>query len=856
MDNNIEINYDNQKIVDVELEGEMKKSYIDYAMSVIVGRALPDVRDGLKPVHRRILYAMHEDNLTADRPYRKSATTVGNVLGRYHPHGDAAVYDSMVRMAQSFSLRYPMIDGHGNFGSIDGHPAAAYRYTEARMSKLSAYMLTDIEKDTVDFMPNFDNDRKEPVVLPSRFPSLLVNGSSGIAVGMATNIPPHNLSEVINATCYLIDHPDAEIAELLEYIKGPDFPTGGIIMGRMGMRAAYMTGRGRIKVRARTEIEEHSNGKFRIIVKEIPYMVNKARLVKSIADLHKDKKVDGITDLRDESSGRSGIRIVIDLRKDVNPQVVLNQLFQYTQMEDTFSMIMLALVNGQPKTLSLREILDNYISFQREVIERRTRFDLKKAQARAHLLEGLRIACDNIDEVIHIIRTSYNDAKQRLIERFELSEIQAQAILEMQLRRLQGLEREKIEEEYNALLQKIDEYNQILASKQRQLEIVKEELLEIKNKFGDERRTEISMVEDEIDIEDLIDEEECVYTLTRYGYIKRVPASTYRAQRRGGKGIVGMVTRDEDFVQNLFTASTHHYVLFISNFGKVYRLKGYMIPEGGRTAKGMNIVNLLQLEQGEKITAMMHTKEFDDDTYVMMATRQGVIKRMRLKDLYTARKAGVRVLTIGDGDELITAKLTGGNSKIMIITAQGKAIRFDENEVRTMGRSAAGVRGIKLADGDYVVGAVRQICDGFLLTVTENGYGKLTAIDEFTEHHRGGSGMTAHAVTEKTGLIAGVRIVTLENDVLIITEDGTIIRTAAESIRLCGRSSQGVILMRTDDNVKVISVEKTSKEKDEDEIADDTADIDERQSGEDAQNESAQNASNEPDGIDSAEDNE
>lgn len=807
-----EINYSNQKIVPVNLEREMKKSFMEYAMSVIVSRALPDVRDGLKPVHRRILYAMYEDNLTSDKPYRKSATTVGNVLGRYHPHGDAAVYDSMVRLAQPFSLRYPLIDGHGNFGSIDGHPAAAYRYTEARMSKLASAMLTDIDKETVPFMPNFDNDRKEPTVLTSKFPCLLVNGSSGIAVGMTTNIPPHNLTEVIDATCYLIDNPEAELSELMEFIKGPDFPTGGIIMGRSGIKSGYETGRGKLRVRAKTEIEEVSPGKHRIIVTEIPYMVNKARLVESIAELHKDKRIDGIADLRDESSGRTGLSIIIDLKKDVNPQVVLNQLFKYTQLEDTISMIMLALVDGQPKILPLREILDNYISFQREIIEKRTRFDLKKAEARAHILEGLRIACDNIDEVIKIIRTSYNDAKQRLMEVFSLSEVQAQAILEMQLRRLQGLERDKIEEEYNGLMAKIKEYNEILASEKAQLDVVKNELTEIKNKFGDERRTEISTVETDIDVEDLITNEQSVYTLTKFGYIKRVPASTYRAQRRGGKGITGMTTRDEDDIQNLFMASTHDYLMFFSNLGRVYRLKGYIIPEASRTAKGTNIANLLELENGETITAMFHVDDFTDGKNLVLVTKNGIIKRMTLNDIYTARKAGIKVITIRDDDRLVAVKLTAGNAKIIIATKNGRAIRFDESEVREMGRTASGVKAISLDDGDFVIGAARQRENAQILTVTENGYGKLTDPEEFTEHHRGGRGITAHSLTDKTGLLSGIRAVSEEDDVMLIASDGTVIRMSSSGIRKCGRASQGVRLMRLDDGIKIISVEKTPKE--------------------------------------------
>ncbi|WP_458863112.1 DNA gyrase subunit A [Acidaminobacterium chupaoyuni] len=811
-----DLRFENQKIIDVDLEKEMKKSYIDYAMSVIVGRALPDVRDGLKPVHRRILYAMYEDNLTSDRPYRKSATTVGNVLGRYHPHGDAAVYDSLVRMAQDFSLRYPLIDGHGNFGSVDGDPPAAYRYTEARMAKLSNYMLSDIEKDTVKFVPNFDDKMKEPFVLPSRFPNLLVNGSSGIAVGMATNIPPHNLGEVCDAICYLIDNPEGTLEDICRFIKGPDFPTGGIIMGRSGIRAAYATGRGKIMVRAKAEIEEYKDGRYRIVVTELPYMVNKARLVESIADLHKDKRVEGISDLRDESD-RDGMRVVVELKRDANAQVVLNQLFQFTQMQETFSVINLALVNNQsqPKILTLREMLDEYIHFQYDVVERRVRHDLRKAQERAHILEGLKIACENIDEVIHIIRTSYDDAKERLMERFGLSEVQAQAILDMRLGRLQGLEVEKIENELAALMAKIAEYEAILADPHKIYGIVKTELTEIRNKFADERRTEISMVENELDIEDLIEEEECAYTLTKMGYIKRLPVSAYRAQRRGGRGVTAMATREEDYVETVFTATTHDHVLFFTNLGKVHRLKGYMIPEAGRTAKGMNIVNLLQLESEEKVTAMIPIKEFAADTYVFFATRNGTVKRMELKELQTARKAGIRVLSINEDDELVGVRITSGQDKLIIATRQGKALRFDEKEVRTMGRSAAGVRGIRLGDEDYVVGIACDADGDYLLTVTENGYGKLTEFGEFTEHHRGGSGMTAHNLTEKTGLLAGIKSVTAEDDILLITNQGVIIRTGVETIRVCGRVSQGVILMRLDEGVQLISLARAAKEEEE-----------------------------------------
>ena len=818
-----DLTFEGQTIIDVDLEKEMRKSYIDYAMSVIVSRALPDVRDGLKPVHRRILYAMYEDNLTADKPYRKSATTVGNVLGRYHPHGDASVYDALVRLAQDFSLRYPLVDGHGNFGSVDGDPPAAYRYTEARMAKLAANMLSDIEKDTVDFVPNYDDKMKEPFVLPSRFPNLLVNGSSGIAVGMATNIPPHNLREVCQAICYVIDNPEATLEDICRFIKGPDFPTGGIIMGRAGIRAAYATGRGRIIVRCRAEIEEHGQGRFRIVITELPYMVNKARLIENIADLHKERRVEGITDLRDESD-RDGMRIVIELRRDANPQVVLNQLYQYTQMQETFSVINLALIHNQsqPRVLTLREMLDEYIRFQYEVVERRTRYDLRRAQERAHILEGLKIACENIDEVIRIIRQSYDDAKVRLMERFDLSDVQAQAILDMRLGRLQGLEVEKIENELEALHKKIAEYQDILAHAEKIYAIVKQELTEICEKFGDERRTEISMVENELDIEDLIEEEQCAYTLTRLGYIKRLPVSAYRTQKRGGRGITAMATREEDIVETVFTASTHDHVLFFTNLGKVLRLKGYMIPEASRTSKGTNIVNLLQLEGGERVTAMIPIKEFCDEAYVFFATKQGVVKRTHLSDLHTARKAGVRVITLNEGDELIGVRLTDGQDKVILCTHDGRGIRFDEKEVRTMGRSAAGVRGIRLSEGDYVVGVACDSEGQYLLTVTENGYGKLTSPREFTEHHRGGGGIIAHNLTDKTGPLAGIKSVDTYNDILLITDEGVIIRTGVETIRVCSRSSQGVKLMRLDEGVKLISLAKADKEEDAGESSENT----------------------------------
>ena len=837
--------YEQQKIMQVDLEKEMKKSYIDYAMSVIVGRALPDVRDGLKPVHRRILYAMYEDGLTSDKPYRKSATTVGNVLGRYHPHGDASVYDALVRLAQPFSLHYPLIDGHGNFGSVDGDPPAAYRYTEARMAKLANYMLADIKKDTVDFEPNFDEERQEPVVLPSRFPNLLVNGSSGIAVGMATNIPPHNLTEVIDGICYVIDNPEAELDEICQFIKGPDFPTGGVIMGRSGIRAAYATGRGKIKVRAKTEIVELPNGKSQIQITEIPYMVNKARLVESMANLVKDKRVDGITNIQDHSS-REGMQIVVDIRRDANAQVILNQLFTYTQLEDTISMIHIALVPTgstgklQPRVLTLRQIIDQYVAFQKDVVARRTRFDLKKAQDRAHILEGLKVATDNIDRIIEIIRASKNeaDAKVNLMaepfwidqiallgivdgsEHFEfhLDEPQAQAIVDMRLGRLSGLEQEKIRDEYNELENKIAGFDEILSSDANILAVVKQELQEIKQKYGDERHTEIANVADEIDIEDLIEEQDCAYTLTHFGYIKRQPTSVYRAQRRGGRGVSAMSTREEDFAKDIFTASTHDTILFFSNRGKVYKLKGYQIPETGRSAKGMNIVNLLELESDEKITAMFPIKEFADDKFLFFVTRQGIAKRVVLSDLQNIRRAGLRALNLNEDDALVDVRLTDGEQNILIATHEGRAICFDENEVRAMGRTATGVRGIRLSEGDYVVGAARARKGAYVLSITENGYGKRTPVEEFTIHHRGGGGMMLHNLTAKTGLVAGIAVVDGDNDVMIITDDGVIIRTGCEEIRECGRGSQGVIVMRTGEDVKVISIARTSKEE-EDEVS-------------------------------------
>ncbi|NLH02020.1 MAG: DNA gyrase subunit A [Clostridiales bacterium] len=814
-----DIRYPNQKIITSELVSEMQTSYIDYAMSVIVGRALPDVRDGLKPVHRRILYAMYEDNLTSDRPFKKSATCVGDVLGRYHPHGDASVYDAMVRLAQDFSMRYPLVDGHGNFGSIDGDPPAAYRYTEARMSKISEELLRDIEKETIDWSPNFDETRKEPRVLPSRFPNLLVNGSSGIAVGMATNIPPHNLKEVINACICVLDNPDAGLFDLMEHIKGPDFPTKGIIMGRAGIRAAYATGRGRVVIRARHEIEEYGQGRIRIIITELPYQVNKRTLIENIADQVRDKRLDGISGLRDESD-RNGMRIVIELKKDANTQVVLNRLFAQTQLQSSFAINMLALVNNQtqPKILSLRHILDEYLAFQQEVIVRRTKFDLNKAMERAHLLEGLLIAQENIDEVIRIIRESYDDAKQNLISRFGLSDVQAQAILDMQLKRLQGLEREKLEAEYKELEKKIAYYNELLGSEEMIKSVLKEELIEIRDKYGDERITEIQDVEEEIDIEDLIDEEECVYTLTHAGYIKRMPTDTYRSQRRGGKGITAQTLREEDYVETIFTASTHDYILFFTNFGRVYRQKGYNIPEAGRTAKGTNIVNLLPIEQGERVNAMISVRELDTDKeYLVMVTKNGTVKRMCLSELKNIRNSGIRALNLEEGDELIAVRRTDGKQNILIATHEGMAICFSENDVRPMGRSATGVRGIKLREGDYCVGAARTRKGGSLLSVTENGYGKRTEIEEYLRgdegvpQRRGGTGLKNYNVTEKTGKVADIKVVDDSDDVLLISDDGTIIRMSAESISTFGRATQGVRLMKLAEGAKVISIARTDK---------------------------------------------
>ena len=812
-----EIRYPNQHIVTSPLVPEMEKSYIEYAMSVIVGRALPDVRDGLKPVHRRILYAMYEDNLTADKPFKKSATCVGDVLGRYHPHGDASVYDALVRLAQNFSMRYVLVDGHGNFGSIDGDPPAAYRYTEARMSKLSDEMLRDIEKDTVDWDPNFDETRKEPKVLPSRFPNLLVNGSSGIAVGMATNIPPHNLTAVINAPIRVIDDPECTLADLMEDLHGPDFPTRGIIMGRSGIRAAYATGRGRITVRARTEFEEFGKDRTRIIVTEIPYQVNKRMLIKNMADQVEDKRLEGISDIRDETD-RNGMRVVIELKRDANPQVVLNRLFAQTQLQTTFAINMLALVevNGklQPKILSLRHILDEYIAYQEQVIIRRTKFDLKKAQERAHLLEGLLVAQDNIDEVIHIIRTSYDNAKENLMTRFDLDEVQAQAILDMRLKALQGLDREKLEKEYQELEERIAYFNKLLSSEEMLRGVLKDELIAIRDKYGDERYTEIQDVEDEIDIEDLIEEEQCVFTLTQAGYIKRTPVSEYTAQSKGGMGKKGITTREEDSVVDVFTASTHDYILFFTDTGKVYRKKGYQIPESGKTAKGTNIINIIQVEQGEKVEAMLHYREAGEQKlYLVMVTRLGTVKRLPVEALKNLRNNGIRALTLEEGDRLVAVRETDGTRKILIATHDGMAVCFDENDVRPMGRTAVGVRGIRLREGDYVVGAARMRAGRTVLTITEKGYGKRTPVEEYRITNRGGLGIKNYAVTEKTGKIVGIKVVTGEEDLLLVTQAGILIRTHVDAIREAGRATQGVIVMRfKEEGDQVISLALAERE--------------------------------------------
>ena len=809
-----DIMFPNQAIVTSELVHEMKTSYMEYAMSVIIGRALPDVRDGLKPVHRRILYAMYEDNLTSDKPFKKSATCVGDVLGRYHPHGDASVYDALVRLAQDFSMRYMLVDGHGNFGSVDGDPPAAYRYTEARLSKISNEMLRDLEKDTVDWDPNFDETRKEPRVLPSRFPNLLVNGSSGIAVGMATNIPPHNLTEVINACLCVLDNPEASLYDLMEHITGPDFPTKGLILGRAGIRSAYATGKGRITMRARTELEEFGQNRQRIIVTEIPYQVNKRILIKNMADQVNEKRLEGISDIRDESD-RNGMRIVIELKREANPQVVLNRLFAQTQMQSTFAVNMLALVKNQsqPKVLSLREILDEYLAHQEEVVIRRTRYDLKKAQERAHLLEGLLIAQDNIDEVIRIIRSSYDDAKERLMERFGLSEIQAQAILDMQLKRLQGLEKDKLLAEYRELEEKIAYYQKVLSDMELVKGIVRDELTTIRDKYGDARRTEIVDVEDEIDDEDLIEEEDCCYTLSEGGYIKRLPVDTYRSQRRGGRGVSGQSLREEDYIKNLFIASTHDYLLFFTNTGRVHRRKGYLIPEAGRTARGTHIANVLPLEQDERVTAMLLTRDFAENEFITMVTRQGTVKRMQMSELYTARKAGIRVLNLDEGDELIAVMKTTGNDNLLLATRRGMAICFNEADVRCMGRMATGVRGIRLGTDDAVVGAAVAEAGKTLLTVTENGYGKRTPVESYLRgdevQSRGGKGMKNYRLTEKTGAVAGAVVVDEKDDILLIESGGIVLRTPVENISVYGRDTQGVIIMRIEDGNRVIAVQRT-----------------------------------------------
>ena len=802
------------KIIEKDIEKEMREAYIDYAMSVIVSRALPDVRDGLKPVHRRILYAMQEDGITSDKPYRKCANTVGSVLGRYHPHGDSSVYDAMVRLAQDFSMRYMLIDGHGNFGSVDGDGAAAMRYTEARMSKISEYMLTDIEKNTVDFMPNYDDRLQEPTVLPARIPALLVNGSSGIAVGMATNIPPHNLTEVINGIIKIIDEDEVTDEDLMGVIKGPDFPTEGIILGIEGIKQAYKTGRGKITLRAETEIEEMSGNKQRIIVSSLPYQVNKANLIKTISDLSKEKKVEGISECRDESDRKDRVRVVIELKRDANPQVVLNQLFKHTQMQTTFGIIMLALVNGVPKVLTLRQCLDCYIDHRKNVILRRTQFELDKALARAHILEGLKIALDNIDEVIEIIRNSYDDAKERLMERFGLSDIQAQAILDMRLKTLSGLQREKIEEEYNQLMALIAHLRDILNSEKLVFEIIKEELLEIKEKFGDERKTKIVAAEGEIDLDDLIKEEQTVVALTHFGYIKRMPIDTYRSQKRGGKGITGIATREDDFVKQIFTASTHDTILFFTNKGKLYRLRGYEIPEAGRTAKGTAIVNLLSLDAGEKVSAVIPIQNFADGKYLLMATKNGLIKKTALKEYDSTRKTGLQGITLKEDDELITVRLTDGEDNVLLVTRNGMCITFDEKDVRPIGRVSQGVIGIRLDEEDEVIGMESVIAGdkATLLAITENGFGKRTELDEYRVQIRGGKGVITYKITPKTGKLVGVRIATEEDDVMLITDKGTIIRIKVKDISVLGRSTQGVTLMRTNDGGRVVSMETLTPE--------------------------------------------
>ncbi len=816
-DSHFEEYLDTQTIVNIDIEKRMKEAFIDYAMSVIVSRALPDVRDGLKPVHRRILYAMNEEHLTVDKPFFKSATTVGNVIGRYHPHGDASVYDAMVRMAQDFSLRYPLIDGHGNFGSVDGDPPAAYRYTEARMSKLANLMLENIEKDMVDFAPNFDEKRKEPLVLPTRIPTLLINGSSGIAVGMATNIPPHNLTEVLDGAMALIDNPDITVEELMEYIKGPDFPTKASIMGRSGIRSAYNTGKGKVVIRAKTEIVEHKNGTSSIIVTELPYQVNKKMLVESIADLVKEKKIEGLQDIDDHSSDRVGIRLEIQLKKDANPQVVLNQLYKFTRLQDSFSINMIAIVNGKPKVMGLKEVLEHFVKFQGEIVTRRIKFDLDKALARMHILEGLRIALNNIDEVIAVIRNAYDDAKEQLMAKFGFSDIQAQSVLDMKLSQLQRLNGEKIENEYQELLERTEEYRALLADEHKLYELIKEELTEIRDKYGDERLTSIEAAVTDIEDEDLIEEEECVYTLTHFGYIKRQPADVYRSQRRGGRGIAGLSTREEDFVETIFTSSSHAYIMFFTNRGRVYRLKGYRIPEAGRHAKGTAIVNLIPLEKDEKVTAMIDIRDFDHEKYLIMATKNGIIKKTSLAEYDSNRKGGRIAIGLNDDDELIRAAVVSGDDNIIISTYLGMAIRFKDSDVRPMGRTAHGVRSINLKEGDRVIGMC--VCDdeSELLVVTEGGYGKKTVLSEYKIQNRGGKGMRTYKISEQTGNIAGVLTVNNEEDIMLITSEGVIIRMAVADISSIGRSTKGVRVMRLSDGVQVVSVASTEHEEPEEE---------------------------------------
>ena len=811
-DSHFEEYFDTQTIVDIDIEQRMKEAFIDYAMSVIVSRALPDVRDGLKPVHRRILYSMHEEHLTHDKPFFKSATTVGNVIGRYHPHGDASVYDAMVRLAQDFSMRYPLIDGHGNFGSVDGDPPAAYRYTEARMSKLANTLLENIEKNTVDFIPNFDEKRREPTVLPTRIPTLLVNGSSGIAVGMATNIPPHNLTEVLDGVIAQIDNPDISVEELMEYIKGPDFPTKASIMGKSGIRSAYLTGKGRIIVRAKAQIEERKDGSSSIIVTELPYQVNKKMLVESIADLVKDKKIEGLSDIDDHSSDRVGIRLEIFLKRDANPQVVLNQLYKFTRLQDSFSINMIAIDDGKPKTMGLKDILARFISFQEEIVSRRTKYDLEKAEARMHILEGLKIALANIDEVIETIRNSYDDAKERLMERFGFSEIQAQSVLDMRLAQLQKLNGEKIDEEFNTLFALAEEYRAILSDRNLLMAKIKEELVEIRDKYGDERLTSIEAAVDFIEDEDLIEREDCVITMTHFGYIKRLPTSTYKSQHRGGRGISGLSTRDEDFVESIFTASSHDFIMFFTNRGKMYKMKAYRIAESGRQAKGTAIVNLLPLEKDEKVTAAIPISEFEENKYLSMITKRGFVKKTSLTEYDSNRKGGIIAIGLREDDELIEVALTEPGDNIILGTKNGMCIKFLESDVRPMGRGASGVTGIKLKGDDYVIGA--NVCknEGMLLSVTEKGYGKKTDINEFKCQIRAGRGVTGYKITDKTGLIAGCKVVSDEEDVMMITSDGVIIRTAVNEISMFGRVTQGVRVMKLADDISVVSIAKADKE--------------------------------------------